>query len=227
MGGLNDIARTADLDANLAPSAEESTESAKRRQILEGARQVFLARGFDGASMGEIAKVAGVSKGTLYVYFDSKESLFAALTLEEKQGLAEVLFRLNAENPDVRAVLSELGHTYLRHMGGAEHISSIRMVIGAAEKFPRLGQAFYEAGPCQGIARLRAYLDRQVAAGRLSIEDTGVAAQHFLDLCISGLMRRLLFAVGEPPTESEIKTNVENAIRVFFAAYGPNAAKNQ
>ena len=39
-----------------------------------GRRKVFLAQGFDGASMGEIAKVAGVSKGTLYVYFDSKES---------------------------------------------------------------------------------------------------------------------------------------------------------
>src|SRR3712207_4340005 len=79
------------------PAAEESTESAKRRQILEGARKVFLAQGFDGASMGEIAKVAGVSKGTLYVYFDSKESLFEALTTEEKQGLAEVLFQLDTE----------------------------------------------------------------------------------------------------------------------------------
>ncbi|MDP8921250.1 MAG: TetR/AcrR family transcriptional regulator, partial [Pseudomonadota bacterium] len=141
------------LDQDLSPSSEESAESAKRRQILEGARKVFLAQGFDGASMGEIAKVAGVSKGTLYVYFDSKESLFEALTTEEKQGLAEVLFQLDAEDPDVRAVLTKLGLSYLRRMGTPEHISSIRMVIGAAEKFPRLGQAFYEAGPCQGSAR--------------------------------------------------------------------------
>jgi AcrR family transcriptional regulator len=212
-------------DQDLSPSAEESLESAKRRQILEGARKVFLAQGFDGASMGEIAKVAGVSKGTLYVYFDSKESLFEALTTEEKRGLAEVLFQLDADDPDVRAVLTKLGLSYLRRMGTPEHISSIRMVIGAAEKFPRLGQAFYEAGPCQGSARLKAYLDRQVEAGRLLIEDTGVAAQHYLDLCVSGLMRRLLFAVGEAPTESQIRNNVEHAIRVFFAAYGPAAER--
>ncbi len=93
--------------------------------------------------------------------------------------------------------------------------------MGAAEKFPHLGQAFYEAGPCQGLARLSAYFDRQVEAGRLSIEDTSVAAQHFLDLCVSGMLRRLLFSVGEPPTEAEIQRNVENALRVFFAAYGP------
>jgi AcrR family transcriptional regulator len=213
------------LDQELSSALEDGTESAKRRQILEGARKVFLARGFDGASMGEIAKVAGVSKGTLYVYFDSKESLFEALTTEEKQGLAEVLFKLDAEDPDVRGVLRKLGLSYLRRMGKPEHISSIRMVMGAAEKFPRLGQAFYEAGPCQGIARLSAYFDRQVEAGRLSIEDTGVAAQHLLDLCVSGMLRRLLFSVGGPPTEDQIQTNVENALRVFFAAYGPNATK--
>jgi len=182
---------------------------------------VFLARGFDGASMGEIAKAAGVSKGTLYVYFDSKESLFTALTIEEKRGLAEVMFQLDADDPDVRTVLTKLGQTFLARMVTPEHVSSIRMVIGAAEKFPALGRTFFEAGPCQGIARLSAYLDRQVQAGRLSIEDTSVAAQHFLDLCSSGLMKRQLFAVGGPPTEDEIRKNVENAIHVFFAAYGP------
>lgn len=223
MSGLQNIARPQDLP----PSGEDGAESAKRRQILEGARQVFLASGFDGASMGEIAKVAGVSKGTLYVYFDSKESLFEALTTEEKQGLAEVLFRLDPNDPDVRAVLTELGQSYLRRMGKPEHISSIRMVIGAAEKFPRLGQAFFEAGPCRGIARLKAYLDSQVQAGRLSIPDTEVAAQHFLDLCGSAPLKRMLFAVGDAPTEDEIRKNVENAMRVFFAAYGPGAGERR
>jgi AcrR family transcriptional regulator len=50
------------------PDRQDGT---KRRQIMDGAREVFLAQGFDGASMGEIARQAGVSKGTLYVYFDS------------------------------------------------------------------------------------------------------------------------------------------------------------
>ena len=225
MSAVHESARQEAFKEAPAPDAEDNAESAKRRQILEGARKVFLAQGFDGASMGEIAKVAGVTKGTLYVYFDSKESLFEALTTEEKQGLAEVLFKLDAEDPDVRGVLRKLGLSYLRRMGTPEHISSIRMVIGAAEKFPRLGQSFYEAGPCQGIARLSAYFDRQVEAGRLAIEDTGVASQHFLDLCVSGMLRRLLFSVGTPPTEDQIQRNVENALRVFFAAYGPNAPR--
>ncbi|GMA75272.1 hypothetical protein GCM10025880_16890 [Methylorubrum aminovorans] len=123
-----------------ASQISPSGESEKRRQILEGARQVFMASGFDGASMGEIAKAANVSKGTLYVYFDSKEALFEALTTEAKTGLAENLFRLDEDDPDVRAVLTRLGTSYLAMMARPEHVSIIRMVIGACEKFPGSGR---------------------------------------------------------------------------------------
>ncbi|MEK0081533.1 TetR/AcrR family transcriptional regulator [Benzoatithermus flavus] len=199
-------------------------DSAKRRQVLEGARRVFLHQGFDGASMGEIAKAAGVSKGTLYTYFESKEALFEALTLEERAGLAEALFRLDADDPDTRAVLRRLGKSFIAMMTRPEHVSSVRMVIGAAEKFPRIGQVFFQAGPCQGIARLAAYLDRQVAVGRLAIADTSVAAQFFLDLCSSGILKRLLFAVGTAPDEAEVERHLDEVLRVFFAAYGPGSA---
>lgn len=202
-------------------STRSAPETDKRRQILDGARSVFMASGFDGASMGEIAKAAGVSKGTLYVYFDSKEALFEALTLEEKRCLAEALFQFDADDPDVRGALTRLGQSYLVHMIRPDHVAIIRMVIGATEKFPRFGQAFYEAGPAQGVARLTAYLDRHVAAGRLRHADTELAAKHFLHLCQAGLLTRLLFAAGGPVTEAEIGTRVTEAIRVFFAAYGP------
>ena len=82
-------------------------------------------------------------------------------------------------------------------------------------------QVFFEAGPCQGVARLAAYLDRQVEAGRLAIPDTEVAAQQFLDLCSAWTMKRLLFAAGTPPTSSEIERRVEGGLAMFFAAYAP------
>ncbi|KAB0266688.1 TetR/AcrR family transcriptional regulator [Microvirga brassicacearum] len=208
----------------LCSDTAEGGERSKRRQILQGAREVFLAQGFDGASMGEIARASGVSKGTLYVYFDSKDKLFEVLTLEEKKTLAEVLFKLDPENPDVRAELSELGASFLKFMAQPEHISSIRMVIGAAEKFPRIGQTFYEAGPQRGIERLSAYLARQAEAGRLSIRDPDTAAGHFLALCQAETMKRLLFAVDTELGQNEIDARVRDAIRVFFAAYGPKAA---
>src|SRR5882724_10833271 len=60
-----------------------AADSVKRRQIIEGARTVFLTQGFDAASMSDIARKAGVSKGTLYVYFKSKDELFEAITEEQ------------------------------------------------------------------------------------------------------------------------------------------------
>ncbi len=204
----------------------DCAETGKRRQILQGARAVFLAQGFDGASMGEIARASGVSKGTLYVYFDSKDKLFEELTLEEKKSLAEVLFKLDPDNPDVRAELTELGASFLKYMAEPQHVSSVRMVIGAAEKFPRLGQTFYQAGPQRGIERLSAYLARQAEAGRLSISDPDMAAGHFLALCQAETMKRLLFAVDTKLDPAEIETRVREALRVFFLAYGPNVAQD-
>ena len=60
------------MDAETMPAVESATQDggAKRRQVMEGARTIFLSEGFDGASMNDIARAAGVSKGTLYVYFD-------------------------------------------------------------------------------------------------------------------------------------------------------------
>src|ERR1700752_1931916 len=99
-----------------AASLSEATEGAKRRQILDGARAVFLAQGFDAASMGEIARVAGVSKGTLYVYFKSKEELFAAIVGHECQAQAEGIFNFDPEDHDVQAVLTRLGIGYAQFL---------------------------------------------------------------------------------------------------------------
>lgn len=213
------------VTAVLAKPEVVAPDSAKRRQILDGARTVFLAQGFDGASMGEIARAAGVSKGTLYVYFDSKETLFEALTIAERGSQAEVLFSLDEANPDTRAVLRRLGTSFLEMMMRPDHISSVRMVIGAADKFPRFGQAFYESGPEVGSRRLRAYLDRQVEAGRLVIDDTEMAAQQFLGLCSSRMFKRRLFGMPDDGRTEDIVRTVEGALHMFFAAYGPEAAK--
>lgn len=198
-------------------------DSAKRRQILEGARRVFLARGFEGASMGDIAKAAGVSKGTLYVYFASKDALFEALTREERSSVAEALFRLDHDDPDLKSVLTQLGCDFLDLLAAPEHISAVRMVIGAADRFPEFAQAHYQAGPRFGAERLAAYLDRHVAAGRLAIDDTPMAAEQFMNLCAAGVLKRLLFAVTNELDSDSKRRNVESAVRVFLAAYGTRA----
>src|SRR2546430_14760627 len=88
-------------------------ESSKRRQILDGARKVFMDLGFDGASMGEIARSAGVSKGTLYVYFADKNSLFEAIVEEESLEQGKIAFNFDPAR-DVETTLREFGRAYVQ-----------------------------------------------------------------------------------------------------------------
>src|SRR5690349_25175980 len=98
-------------------------ESAKRRQILDGARRVFMDLGFDGASMGEIARACGVSKGTLYVYFADKNRLFEAIVEEEAIEQRKTPFNLDPAR-DAETTLREFGRAYVtvlcRPGGGSE-----------------------------------------------------------------------------------------------------------
>src|SRR5436309_1106187 len=96
----------------LAPQSG-ADDNAKRRQIIVGARGIFLAQGFDAASMSDIARAAGVSKGTLYVYFDNKEQLFQAIVEGECSAHAESVFNLDPKDPDVEGALKRLGAAYV------------------------------------------------------------------------------------------------------------------
>ena len=88
---------------------------AKRRQIMDGARTVFLSAGFDGASMNDIAREAGVSKGTLYAYFTSKDDLFEAIIRGEYAQAAERLCVFKREG-DARAMLTDFGFCFAMAM---------------------------------------------------------------------------------------------------------------
>ena len=199
----------------------ELAESAKRRQIMDGARAIFLAQGFDGASMGEIARQAGVSKGTLYVYFESKEDLFQAIVEEECKAQAEQVFALDSDNHDVGAVLTKLGRDFIRFLSAPHRISSLRTVIAIAERMPELGKRFYEMGPASGITRVARYIEDQVKAGVLAVPDCELAAAQFLDSCKSTTLQPLLLNARERPSEERIDHVVTRAVKTFLAAYRP------
>jgi AcrR family transcriptional regulator len=207
-----------------AGSAAATGSPEKRRQVLDGARTIFLAQGYDGASVGDIAKAAGVSKGTIYVYFEGKEDLFLALVAEEKKDRAERFERLDGSRMDVAAALTELGLDFATRSIRPSSIALLRVIIGAAEKFPHIGQSFFETGPRQGVARLKAFLDEHVAAGRLTIPDTNQAATQFLDLCMTGLLKPLLFNVGPVPDALQVQHTVNTSVHMFMAVYAAKVA---
>src|SRR5258707_14214006 len=114
-------------------------DSSKRRQILDGARKVFMDLGFDGASMNEIARSAGVSKGTLYVYFADKNRLFEAIV--EGEALAQGKGGFNFDSSrDPETTLREFGQTYMAFVCRPGAGSGIRAVMAITEGRPAVGR---------------------------------------------------------------------------------------
>jgi len=200
----------------------------KRRQILDGAHAVFTAQGFDVASMSEIAAAAGVSKGTLYVYFADKEHLFVALIEREREAQKVGIFEALNEDTNLAHALAQFGEGLVRLLAGDFAVSAHRIVIGVAERMPDLGREFYERGPQQGAHRLAAFLAAKVEQGLLAIDDPYLAAVQFLDLSQSSLLRPRLFnAKREPPSEAEIRRVVASAVDMFLARYGAQAVRDK
>jgi AcrR family transcriptional regulator len=196
-----------------------SDGGAKRRQIVDGARQVFLSAGFDGASMNDVARAAGVSKGTLYAYFGSKDDLFEAIIRGEFAQSAERLCTFRREG-DAREMLRDFGVRLISRMSEPGTRALARVVIAAAEKFPNIGRAFYEAGPLYGATRLAAELENLEKSGALKVPDPERAAWQFVDLCQSYVYKRLLFGVVSAISREDIEASVEAGVDVFMKAYG-------
>src|ERR1700739_2539851 len=129
----------------IALHAAADEDTSQPRQILDGPSKVFMDLGFDGASMGEIARAAGVSKGTLYVYFADKNRLFEAIVEQAALEQGKVSFNFDPER-DVPTTLRDFGQTYIQLICRPTEGSAIRTVLAIAERIPDVGRRFCARG---------------------------------------------------------------------------------
>ncbi|MBC7580103.1 TetR/AcrR family transcriptional regulator [Tardiphaga sp.] len=198
-------------------------DSAKRRQILDGARTVFMKLGFDGGSMGEIARAAGVSKGTLYVYFADKNRLFEAIVEQEVLEQGKLAFNFDPER-DVATTLHDFGTAYIQLLCRPGGGSSTRTVMAIAERMPEVGQRFYNNVVALTISRLATYLEARAKQGDVAIDDFELAASQFMMCCQASLFMPFIFQAAPAPSPAQIATVVASATRMFLAAYQPSPA---
>jgi AcrR family transcriptional regulator len=204
-----------------SPTLQTSFEedNAKRRQILAGASKVFMDLGFDGASMGEIARAAGVSKGTLYVYFADKSRLFEAIVAQETLEQSRLSFNFDPAR-DVPTTLRDFGQNYINLICRPGGGSAIRTVMAIAERMPDVGRRYYENVLEKTINSLARYLETHVTANDLAIEDCQLAASQFMMMCQASLFLPFIFQAAPPPSQERIAQVVESATQMFLARYG-------
>lgn len=198
------------------------SDPAKRDQIIEGAKRAFMKFGFDATSMNDVTREAGVSKGTIYVYFDSKEDLFSALIEAGKQKFTAALRDTLAEEGDVRDLLRNYGTAFATYILTSEMTDAIRILLGVVDRMPHLCRNFMKSGPENARTVLEEFLQGQVDAGHLVIGNINLAARQFVELTTGTFFKERLF--DHPPPEDidkEVSKVVESALDMFLLAYQP------
>ena len=204
----------------MAVQAPRVKKGRKFDQVLEGARQVFMTDGFDGASVDDIARAAGVSKATLYSYFPDKRLLFMEVATSECQRQADAAVSEIDMNAAPSLVLREAAAHLLNFFLSDFGRQTFRICVGEAERFPELGLKFYNSGPKVVEQVLSGYFQQAIAKGELAIDDMPLAAHQFAELCKADLFPRIIFNIQTKFTEPEIDRVIDGAVTTFLARYG-------
>lgn len=147
--------------------AREVRSAAKREAILNAALEEFSSQGFAAARLDDVARRAGVAKGTIYLYFADKETLFQELArsmLAPLVGHLESLAHVEAPFPALARGLVDL---MVREVLGTRRKDIIRLIISEGTRFPALAEFYHREVLSKVFAGLRAVLQRAVDRGEL------------------------------------------------------------
>lgn len=173
----------------------------KKRRILEAARRILIQRDFQDIVLDDVAKAAGVAKGTLFLYFKSKDELFSAAFVDLADGLALELEALGKAGLKGRELIAALARVILGHFDRNRDFIG-RAGLGSmpgcgARSRGRLTEKFK-----RNHALARSLLEAASSDGGRSAPDLDFAASALFGLCRSVAVRRLLYG-GDGPLERE------------------------
>lgn len=183
------------------PAKPNLAVSDKCEQILQGAMQVFLQRGYAGTSMDRVAAIANVSKQTIYSHFQDKEGLFTALI--ERVTIGRLQAELGEElwEGEPEPTLRRLATAYLQKIGDEEYLSLLRVVIGESVQFPELAQLYTRTVIQRGQCLICDYFKGHP---ELRLDDPEATARIFMGALVSFLVsQEILYGKQIMPFEQE------------------------
>ena len=173
--------------------------------ILDAATQMFLAHGFGATSIDAVAQHLRMSKRTFYHRFPGKEALFAAVVHRIIQRLRPAANIPLIEGADLETVLERLATLILRAALSPQAIALHRLIVAESARFPELARVLAHEGATEEATTLIAgILEREVAAGRIQMDDTRFAAQQFLQMVVT-LPQRRAMGLGAPMSPREVR----------------------
>ena len=172
--------RFSDQDAAQAPAvrprgrrrpATRAERSAERREaILAAALQEFSARGYAATRLDDVARRAKVAKGTIYLYFADKETLFQELIRSEISPVVAGIEAASHADVPLRIFAEQMIEVFVREIFGTHRKDVIRLVIADGPRFPTLAEFYYREIIAHVEAAVRAMLQRAVERGELATD---------------------------------------------------------
>ena len=154
--------------AKPAPAETRNERSAARREaILTAALDEFSARGFEAARLDDVAKRAGVAKGTIYLYFRDKESLFQELIRAMLTPIVGSIEALGQADVPMAALADTIAELFVREIYETRRKDVIRLMISEGRRFPKLAEFYYREVLSRIVAAVRALLKRAAARGEV------------------------------------------------------------
>lgn len=212
---------------DLAPAAglmpAERARPGKHHAIIHAASHVFLAEGFDRASIDQIAQRAGVAKQTIYSHFADKEALFKAICAELTEKLMLPLREPPEGSAALRSLLIRLGEDMLALMLEPASLDLHRLLVSAAPRFPELGRSAFEAGPGRMVEAVAALLVQRSRSGDtiarpLSDDEARRLAEQFVGMLRGMHQIRGLLGVEQADAEGRaayVEASVDLLLRAL------------
>jgi len=188
-----------------APASSRAERAAERRAaIVAAALDEFIARGFTATRLDDVAKRAGVAKGTIYLHFKDKETLFEELV---RTAIVPVVDRMTTPPPiggSVREALEAFAQTFLREVVATRRADIIRLIVAEGPRFPAIADFYYREVISRGLAAMRGLIEIGIARGEIRLGELKNFPQIVVAPAIVAIVWKSLFERHAPLDANEM-----------------------
>ena len=197
------------------------TSAGKRNAILDIASDIFLKRGYQGASVNEMSRKSGISKETFYRYFKNKEQLFLAVIDKELQIYWDGLSLLDYVEKDEHALrtLSYVGTELIKYFVSERTMALRKLIFSECVNHPKIGRTYYSHGPERAYKAMKKYFDRQKKKGVKWRLSSRALAENFVSLLLHKLTVEQQCRIKPRPNLRQIRNMTGNIARNFVVVY--------
>ncbi|MDP3693206.1 TetR/AcrR family transcriptional regulator [Bradyrhizobium sp.] len=181
------------------PPANRAERAAERRAaIVEAALDEFIARGFAATRLDDIAKRAGVAKGTIYLHFKDKESMFEDLI---RTAIVPLVGRMHAPPPPgatVRDAIEGFALAFMQEIASTRRGDIVRLIVAEGPRFPAIADFYYREVVSRGLAGMRALIEAGIARGEIRHQNLARFPQIMVAPALIAVIWQSLFARHAP-----------------------------